>query len=124
MGIGSLSKYRRSFMVGGFIMFAGGALLRWHHKRTLESMRSVPGKAMPTQAMTWQDDCRSYACRVVGVRGEVCDTMCAEAVTQGSPKTLAERMANACRQQCVADTTDTAECRSACLIREARNQAR
>jgi hypothetical protein len=123
MGIGSLSRYRRAFMIGGFVIFAGGALLRWHHKRQLESLQSSalvePG---PDMQITWKDDCMSYACRIVGARGHECAAMCERAVEGGSPRTRAERIANACKQQCIADETPTMACRSACLVSEAHRQ--
>ena len=124
MGIGSLSKYRRIFMIGGFVIFAGGALLRWHHQRTLDSLASAPAESGPAVQISWQDDCVTYACRVVGVRGPECSDTCAQAVENGSPKVPAERIANACKKQCFADETDTALCRSECLVREAKNTAR
>jgi hypothetical protein len=121
MGIGSLSKYRRFFMIGGFVIFAGGALLRWHHQRTLDSIASKPEANGPTVPVSWQADCVSYACRVIGVRGPECRDVCAQAIENGRPKAGAERIANACKKQCVADETDTALCRSECLVREAKN---
>lgn len=124
MGIGSLSKYRRFFMIGGFVIFAGGALLRWHHKRTLESLSAAPAGNQPMVQISWQDDCVSYACRVIGVRGPECRDVCAQAVENGSPNVQAERIANACKKQCIADETDTALCRSECLVREATNLPR
>ncbi len=124
MGIGSLSKYRRYFMIGGFVIFAGGALMRWHHQRQLDSLKGATNPAGPVRAVSWQDDCVSYACRVVGVRGAECRDMCSDATELGSPKIPAERIANACKKQCVADETPTLVCKSECLVREATNLLR
>lgn len=120
MGIGSLSKYRRFFMIGGFVLFAGGALLRWHHKRQMESLKASPQLAAPGTEITWVDDCETYACRVVGLRGAECKDMCQRAAGEGNPRVQSERIANACKKQCVADETPTAQCRASCLISEAR----
>ncbi len=120
MGIGSLSKYRRSFMIAGFVIFAGGAVMRWHHKRQVEARQGEGTQTGSRSPMSWHNDCVSYACRVVGVRGGECMDVCDAAVSSGSPKTRAERMARACKKQCVADETATAECRSSCFVREAR----
>ena len=120
MGIGSLSKYRRVFMIGGFVIFAGGALLRWHHQRQMDSLQTAPDVSGPKTEVSWKDDCVTYACRLIGVRGPECRDMCERAVATGSPRVPAERIANACVKQCVADKDATAECRSSCLTSETR----
>jgi len=120
MGMSSLSKYRRAFMILGFVIFAGGAIMRWHQKRQLRSVAPAEATTGVAHAVTWREDCVSYACRVVGVHGPVCEEMCGRAVEKGSPHTRSERIANACKAQCVADNDATSECRSMCLIREAQ----
>ncbi|MCP4443971.1 MAG: hypothetical protein GY811_01315 [Myxococcales bacterium] len=120
MGIGSLSKYRRPFMIGGFVIFAAGALLRWHHGRQLDSMQSAPAAERgPAIAISWHENCVTYACRIAHTRGPECKDMCERAAQGGSPKVQAERIANACNQQCVADEDLTTQCRIECFVSEA-----
>ena len=111
-------------MIGGFVIFAGGGLLRWHHKRQMESLKTSSAlvESGPAMQVSWKDDCMSYACRVIGARGHECADMCERAIDGGSPHTRPERMANACKLQCGADETPTMECRTACFVTEAQRQ--
>ncbi len=111
-------------MIGGFVIFAGGAILRWHHQRTLDSLAEPAAVNGPAVPVSWQADCVSYACRVIGARGPECRDVCERATESGSPKIGPERIANACKKQCIADKNDTALCRSECLVREATNLPR
>lgn len=122
MGIGSLSKYRRGFMVLGFLLFAGGALLRWHSKRQVAALESTGG-VHPQSGLSWQSDCSSYACRMLGVRGKSCDLLCAEAAANGPARVPAERIAQACKKHCIAESSDSPDCAPQCLVRESLRSA-
>jgi hypothetical protein len=124
MGIGSLARYRRYILILGGVLFLGGAVLRWHSQRQLGALESSRTDSTGTAALTsWADDCRSYACRVIGLRGPECDATCDEAVVSGRPQVAAERIAHACRKYCVAEEPDDGSCPGQCLIREAMRSA-
>ncbi len=122
MGIGSLARYRRYVLVLGGLLFLGGALMRWHSERQLRSLQNL---SAPTgiSEVSWSDECRSFACRIIAADGKECESICDEAVVAGNPGVPAERMANACVNHCVAEQPDDASCPSQCLIREAMRSA-
>ena len=122
MGMGSLAKYRKIFMIFGFSIFLLGALGRWHRQRNLGAVEQK-SHLVATPSESWQQDCITYACRVVPASGEVCNSMCEQAVSKGSPATQAERMALACKKYCASESTPTAACAAECLIRESRLSA-
>lgn len=122
MGIGSLARYRRYILLLGGLLFLGGAVLRWHSKRQLQAVEQLSTPTGATQ-VAWSDECKSYACRVIGARGPECDAICEEAVVSGDPRVSAERMATSCKKYCVAEEPGDASCPGQCLIREAMRSA-
>jgi hypothetical protein len=122
MGMGSLAKYRKIFMISAFLIFALGAIGRWHSKRQRSAVEQK-SHLVNTPSESWQSDCVSYACRVLPARTDECKAICEQAIAKGPPKTLAERMANACKKFCAAESTPTRTCAADCLIREAQLSA-
>lgn len=122
MGIGSLARYRRYILLLGGLLFFGGAIMRWHGKRHVESLEQ-PGTPVARTEASWAEDCKSYACRVTQVSGAECNAMCQEASASGVPKVSAERIAFACKKYCPAEEPENASCHQQCLIREARRSA-
>lgn len=117
MGMGSLARYRKWVMITGFVLFAGGAIVRWHSKRQLHAVQ----RTSPTQPMapaSWQDDCETYACRLLDAPGSACQSVCAEAVESGLPRVPAERIAQSCRKHCLSIEGDTL-CMRECFLDEA-----
>jgi hypothetical protein len=53
----------------------------------------------------------------------VCNSICEQAASEGSPRTQAERIALACKSYCASESTPTAVCAADCLIRESRRSA-
>ena len=122
MGMGSLAKYRKIFMIFGFSIFLLGALGRWHRERQLGAVEQK-SHLVSTPSEAWQEECISYACRVIPASGEVCNSICEQAASEGSPRTQAERMAQACKKYCAAESTPTTACAAECFIRESRRSA-
>ena len=122
MGMGSLAKYRKIFMISAFLIFALGAIGRWHSKRQRSAV-AQKSHLVSTPAESWHTDCVSYACRVLPARTDECNNICKQAIAKGPPKTQAERMANACKKYCAAESTPTMTCAADCLIREAQLSA-
>lgn len=122
MGMGSLSKYRRLIMGIGLVIFLGGAVARWHRNRNL-GVAVVDPNPKTGEGQSWEQECLSYACRVLSVPKGECESMCSRAAEAGTPQTLAERMAFACDKYCVAEGAGDPSCRSSCMVREARRSA-
>ena len=119
MGIGHLSRYRRHFMIVAFLMFAGGALIRWHHKRTLASIERRQTPQGDAVSPGWVDDCRGYACPLLGASRTSCDEVCQAAVADGIPRIEPERIARACKADCESKGEKRSECRITCFRKEA-----
>lgn len=122
MGMGSLAKYRKIFMIFGFSIFLLGALGRWHRQRQLGAVEQN-SHLVSTPSEAWQEECVTYACRVVPASGEVCASICEQATSKGTPRTKAERIAHACTKYCASESTPTAACAAECFIRESRLSA-
>ena len=122
MGMGSLAKYRKIFMIAGFTIFAFGAIARWHRNRNLGAVE-VKSKLVDTPTEAWHNECVTYACRPIGARGPECTALCDRATAEGTPNTQAERITLACKKFCAAENTPTAACASECLVREATRSA-
>lgn len=122
MGMGSLAKYRKIFMISAFLIFALGALGRWHRQRQLGAVEQK-SHLVNTPDESWYRDCVSYACRVLPARTDECNAICEQAIAKGPPRAQAERIAIACKKHCAAASTPTMTCAADCLIREAQLSA-
>jgi hypothetical protein len=123
MGMGSLAKYRKIFMIFAFSIFALGALGRWHRQRQLGAVEQK-SHLVTTPEESWQNDCVSYACRVLPASTDECKAICEQASSEGPPRTQAERMALACKKHCAAESTPTPACATECFVGEAQRSAR
>ncbi|MBL4637713.1 MAG: hypothetical protein JKY56_27910 [Kofleriaceae bacterium] len=122
MAMGSLTRYRRLIMGIGLVIFLGGAVARWHRNRNLGVVATTPAVGAK-KGQSWEQECLTYACKVLSVPDGECESMCKQATEAGTPRTLAERMAFACDKYCTAEGAGEANCRSSCLVREAKSSA-
>jgi len=108
-------------MIVGFVLFAGGALMRWHYKRQMRSLRPTFSKNRAAMKLSWSGDCATYACPILGLQTRACQETCEIDPDQPSPRVPAERIANACKAQCAAEEKPKASCRANCFAREITN---
>jgi hypothetical protein len=122
MGMGSLAKYRKIFMIFGFSIFLLGAVGRWHRNRQMGAVEQK-SHLVNTPSESWLSDCVSYACRVLPAHEPECQDICNQAVQRGTPRTQAERIAMACKKHCSAESTPTAACAAGCFVTESNRSA-
>ena len=124
MSMSSLTRYRRIIMILGFVIFAGGAVFRWHSKRQLRAVRNIAARAQANPAKLWRDECGSYACRDFHLEEADCQRMCDQSTAAGLPGMSPEGIAGACTGKCQHEDSGSQECLAACFVLSSKELAR